>query len=123
MSFPHDGDRQLVRQRYIVKPDRLRPRQQRRSEPRLADGCATHGRLREDLYRQHDRVAVGPAWVGADDGLCPPRRYAGGHGAQPHDALVLETAKVLQQRGVELVSLRESIDTTTAMGRCFLSMT
>jgi DNA invertase Pin-like site-specific DNA recombinase len=35
---------------------------------------------------------------------------------------LLETAKVLQQRGVELVSLRESIDTTTATGRCFLSM-
>ena len=35
---------------------------------------------------------------------------------------LLETAKVLQQRGVELVSLRESTDTTTATGRCFLSM-
>jgi len=35
---------------------------------------------------------------------------------------LLETAKVLQQRGIELVSLRESIDTTTATGRCFLSM-
>jgi DNA invertase Pin-like site-specific DNA recombinase len=35
---------------------------------------------------------------------------------------LLETAKVLQQRGVELVSLRESIDTATATGRCFLSM-
>jgi DNA invertase Pin-like site-specific DNA recombinase len=35
---------------------------------------------------------------------------------------LLETAKVLQQRRVELVSLRESIDTTTATGRCFLSM-
>jgi DNA invertase Pin-like site-specific DNA recombinase len=35
---------------------------------------------------------------------------------------LLETARVLQQRGVELVSLRESIDTTTATGRCFLSM-
>jgi DNA invertase Pin-like site-specific DNA recombinase len=34
----------------------------------------------------------------------------------------LETAKVLQQRQVELVSLRERIDTTTATGRCFLSM-
>lgn len=35
---------------------------------------------------------------------------------------LLETAKVLQQRQVELVSLRERIDTTTATGRCFLSM-
>ena len=35
---------------------------------------------------------------------------------------LLETAKVLQQRGIELVSLRENIDTTTATGRCFLSM-
>jgi len=35
---------------------------------------------------------------------------------------LLETAKVLQQGGVELVSLRERIDTTAATGRCFLSM-
>ena len=35
---------------------------------------------------------------------------------------LLETAKALQQREVELVSLRESIDTTTATGHCFLSM-
>ena len=35
---------------------------------------------------------------------------------------LLETAKALQQRRVELVSLRESIDTTSATGRCFLSM-
>ena len=35
---------------------------------------------------------------------------------------LLETAKALQQRRIELVSLRESIDTTTATGRCFLSM-
>lgn len=35
---------------------------------------------------------------------------------------LLETAKALQQRQIELVSLRESIDTTTATGRCFLSM-
>jgi len=35
---------------------------------------------------------------------------------------LLKTAKVLQQHEVELVSLRESIDTTTATGRCFLSM-
>lgn len=35
---------------------------------------------------------------------------------------LLETAKALQQRRIELVSLRERIDTTTATGRCFLSM-
>ena len=35
---------------------------------------------------------------------------------------LLETAKALQQRRIELVSLRESIDTTTATGRCFLSI-
>jgi DNA invertase Pin-like site-specific DNA recombinase len=35
---------------------------------------------------------------------------------------LLETAKALQQRRIELVSLRESINTTTATGRCFLSM-
>ena len=35
---------------------------------------------------------------------------------------LLETAKVLEQRQVGLVSLRENIDTTTATGRCFLSM-
>jgi len=35
---------------------------------------------------------------------------------------LLETAKALQQRRIELVSLRENIDTTTATGRCFLSM-
>jgi DNA invertase Pin-like site-specific DNA recombinase len=35
---------------------------------------------------------------------------------------LLKTAKALEQRQIELVSLRESIDTTTATGRCFLSM-
>ncbi len=35
---------------------------------------------------------------------------------------LLETAKLLQQRRIELVSLRESIDTASATGRCFLSM-
>jgi DNA invertase Pin-like site-specific DNA recombinase len=35
---------------------------------------------------------------------------------------LLETAKTLEQRQVNLVSLRENIDTTTATGRCFLSM-
>jgi DNA invertase Pin-like site-specific DNA recombinase len=35
---------------------------------------------------------------------------------------LLETAKVLEQRNIDLVSLRESIDTTSATGRCFLSM-
>ena len=35
---------------------------------------------------------------------------------------LLETAKVLEQREIHLVSLREHIDTTTATGRCFLAM-
>ena len=35
---------------------------------------------------------------------------------------LLETAKILEQRQINLLSLRESIDTTTATGRCFLSM-
>jgi DNA invertase Pin-like site-specific DNA recombinase len=35
---------------------------------------------------------------------------------------LLETGKVLEQRQVNLVSLRENIDTSTATGRCFLSM-
>ena len=35
---------------------------------------------------------------------------------------LLTTAKVLEQRQINLVSLRENIDTTTAAGRCFLSM-
>lgn len=35
---------------------------------------------------------------------------------------LLEVAKELEERKVELVSLRESIDTHTATGRCFLSM-
>jgi DNA invertase Pin-like site-specific DNA recombinase len=35
---------------------------------------------------------------------------------------LLETAKELEERKVDLVSLRESIDTRTATGRCFLSM-
>jgi DNA invertase Pin-like site-specific DNA recombinase len=35
---------------------------------------------------------------------------------------LLETAKTLEQRQINLVSLRENIDTTTATGRCFLSM-
>ena len=35
---------------------------------------------------------------------------------------LLTTAKLLEQQQVNLVSLRENIDTTTATGRCFLSM-
>lgn len=35
---------------------------------------------------------------------------------------LLETAKVLEQRQINLLSLRENIDTSTATGRCFLSM-
>ncbi len=35
---------------------------------------------------------------------------------------LLETVQVLEQRKVNLVSLRENIDTSTATGRCFLSM-
>lgn len=35
---------------------------------------------------------------------------------------LLETVKTLEQRQVNLVSLRENIDTTTATGRCFLAM-
>ncbi len=35
---------------------------------------------------------------------------------------LLETAKMLEQRRINLVSLRENIDTSTATGRCFLSM-
>jgi DNA invertase Pin-like site-specific DNA recombinase len=35
---------------------------------------------------------------------------------------LLETAQILEQRKVNLVSLRENIDTSTATGRCFLSM-
>ncbi len=35
---------------------------------------------------------------------------------------LLEIAKVLEQRQINLVSLRENIDTSTATGRCFLSM-
>jgi predicted site-specific integrase-resolvase len=35
---------------------------------------------------------------------------------------LLETAQVLKQRQIHLVSLRENIDTGTATGRCFLSM-
>ena len=35
---------------------------------------------------------------------------------------LLETAQVLEQRRIHLVSLRENIDTGTATGRCFLSM-
>jgi DNA invertase Pin-like site-specific DNA recombinase len=36
--------------------------------------------------------------------------------------VLLTTAKVLEQRQINLVSLRENIDTTSATGRCFLSM-
>ena len=35
---------------------------------------------------------------------------------------LLETVNLLEQRQVNLVSLRENIDTRTATGRCFLSM-
>ena len=35
---------------------------------------------------------------------------------------LLETTGVLEQRQINLVSLRENIDTSTATGRCFLSM-
>jgi DNA invertase Pin-like site-specific DNA recombinase len=35
---------------------------------------------------------------------------------------LLETSTLLEQRQVNLVSLRENIDTTSATGRCFLAM-
>ena len=35
---------------------------------------------------------------------------------------LLETIRILEERQVNLISLRENIDTTTATGRCFLSM-
>jgi DNA invertase Pin-like site-specific DNA recombinase len=35
---------------------------------------------------------------------------------------LLTTAKVLEQQQINLVSLRENIDTNIATGRCFLSM-
>lgn len=35
---------------------------------------------------------------------------------------LLETGTLLEQRHINLVSLRENIDTTTATGRCFLAM-
>jgi DNA invertase Pin-like site-specific DNA recombinase len=35
---------------------------------------------------------------------------------------LLEITKLLEQRQINLVSLRENIDTSTATGRCFLSM-
>jgi hypothetical protein len=35
---------------------------------------------------------------------------------------LLETTGVLEQRRINLISLRENIDTNTATGRCFLSM-
>jgi DNA invertase Pin-like site-specific DNA recombinase len=35
---------------------------------------------------------------------------------------LLETTKLLEQSKINLLSLRENIDTTTATGRCFLSM-
>jgi DNA invertase Pin-like site-specific DNA recombinase len=35
---------------------------------------------------------------------------------------LLETSQLLEQKQVNLVSLRENIDTSTATGRCFLSM-
>lgn len=35
---------------------------------------------------------------------------------------LLETTKILEERHINLVSLRENIDTSTATGRCFLSM-
>ncbi|MGC9195527.1 MAG: recombinase family protein [Syntrophobacteraceae bacterium] len=34
---------------------------------------------------------------------------------------LVEAVKMLQERGIDLVSLREDIDTATAAGRCFLS--
>jgi DNA invertase Pin-like site-specific DNA recombinase len=35
---------------------------------------------------------------------------------------LLETIRILEERQINLISLRENIDTTTATGRCFLSM-
>lgn len=35
---------------------------------------------------------------------------------------LLETAQLLEEKQINLVSLRENIDTSTATGRCFLSM-
>jgi len=35
---------------------------------------------------------------------------------------LLETSKILEEKKIELISLRENIDTTTVTGRCFLSV-
>ncbi len=35
---------------------------------------------------------------------------------------LLETTKVLEDKKIEIISLRENIDTTTVTGRCFLSI-
>jgi DNA invertase Pin-like site-specific DNA recombinase len=35
---------------------------------------------------------------------------------------LLEVVKTFDQQGIELISLRENIDTSTATGRCFLAM-
>jgi hypothetical protein len=59
------------------------------------------------------------------DGLCAPRERAGRDGIEPHERSLihlLETAQLLEQEQVNLVSLCENIDTSAATGRCFLSM-
>ena len=80
----------------------------------------------ENLFRQDDRLPDEPSRLGSTNGIC-----------RPADTLLvvtelsrmtrsllnlLETVKLLEQRQVNLVSLRENIDTRTATGRCFLSM-
>ena len=105
--------------------DWLCPRQWRRPEFGFAVGCLTKGRLQEDIFRQDDGIPNGSSRLGSTDGISSPWRRAGSDRIEPHDALLDQSAgngAIAGAKKVNLVSLRENIDTSTATGRCFLSM-
>ena len=63
--------------------------------------------------------------LGSTPEIRPGGRPARRLRTEPHDAILmhlLETAQALDRKQVNLVSLRENIDTNTATGCCFLSM-
>jgi DNA invertase Pin-like site-specific DNA recombinase len=81
--------------------------------------------VRQDLHGQDVGIAAGSAGLGTAAGVSAPGRHVSGHGTQPQTRSLLdllETTKLLEQRQVNVVWLRENIDTTSATGRCFLAM-
>ena len=88
-------------------------------------GCLTKGRLQDDIFRQDDGIPNGSSRLGSTDGISSPWRRAGSDRIEPRDAPLDQTAgngAIAGAKKVNLVSLRENIDTSTTTGRCFLSM-